>query len=299
MGLLSFFKRDAAAPAAKRVADTADAVQQLRLQARHRLIGAAVLVGLGVIGFPLLFETQPRPIPVDLPIDIPNKDGVPPLQIPAQRTTPDLPALPPVDAVEARAEGSARAASGAVQLNQPAAAKLSERTPERSPEKAPEKSPERAPGRAPEMAPERVPDRSAQRVAEKTVDKAESKRPAPAAAASRSTSPTSNPESARVQALLEGKPAASKPGSASRPADGNSSASRLIIQVGAYADSKAAQEARMKVERLGLKTYTQVVETPAGRRTRVRLGPFASREEADRAAARVRAAGLSTAVLSL
>jgi len=283
MGLLSFFKRDAAAPAAKRVADTADAVQQLRLQARHRLIGAAVLVGLGVIGFPLLFETQPRPIPVDLPIDIPNKDGVPPLQIPAQRTTPDLPALPPVDAVEARAEGSARAASGAVQLNQPAAAKQSERTPERTPEKAPE----------------RVPDRSAQRLAEKTVDKAESKRPAPAAAASRSTSPTSNPESARVQALLEGKPAASKPGAASRPADGSPSASRLIIQVGAYADSKAAQEARMKVERLGLKTYTQVVETPAGRRTRVRLGPFASREEADRAAARVRAAGLSTAVLSL
>lgn len=293
MGLLSFFKRDAAAPAAKRVVDTADAVQQLRLQARHRLIGAAVLVGLGVIGFPLLFETQPRPIPVDLPIDIPNKDGVPPLQIPAQRTTPDLPdlpALPPADAVEARAEGRARAASGAVQQVQPAPAKQSEGTPEKGPEKTPE----------------RVPDRPAQRVAERTADKAESKRPAPAAAASRSpvlsptSAPTPSPESARVQALLEGKPAASKTSAASRPLDGHgASAARLIIQVGAYADSKAAQEARMKVERLGMKTYTQVVETPAGRRTRVRLGPFASREEADRAAARVRAAGLSTAVLSL
>src|SRR6478609_4523068 len=82
MGLLSFFKRGADAPAAKPVADSADAVQQLRLRARRRLIGAAVLVGIGVIGFPLIFETQPRPIPVDLPIEIPRKEGVAPPVIP-------------------------------------------------------------------------------------------------------------------------------------------------------------------------------------------------------------------------
>jgi DedD protein len=32
-----------------------------------------------VIGFPLLFETQPRPIPVDIPIIVPRRDGAPPL----------------------------------------------------------------------------------------------------------------------------------------------------------------------------------------------------------------------------
>jgi DedD protein len=36
----------------------------MRRRARHRLIGAAVLVLIGVVGFPLLFDTQPRPIPV-------------------------------------------------------------------------------------------------------------------------------------------------------------------------------------------------------------------------------------------
>jgi DedD protein len=34
----------------------------LRKRARHRLIGTATLVLVGVIGFPLLFDTQPRPI---------------------------------------------------------------------------------------------------------------------------------------------------------------------------------------------------------------------------------------------
>ncbi|HSV46471.1 MAG TPA: SPOR domain-containing protein, partial [Ramlibacter sp.] len=39
-----------------------ESVEAMRRRARHRLIGAAVLVLLGVIGFPLLFDTQPRPI---------------------------------------------------------------------------------------------------------------------------------------------------------------------------------------------------------------------------------------------
>ncbi len=38
-----------------------ESVDDMRRRARHRLIGAAVLVALGVIGFPILFDTQPRP----------------------------------------------------------------------------------------------------------------------------------------------------------------------------------------------------------------------------------------------
>ena len=57
-------------------------VRPARTRARPRLVGAAVLVGLGVIGFPLLFETQPRPIAVDIPIEIPSRDGAPPLSLP-------------------------------------------------------------------------------------------------------------------------------------------------------------------------------------------------------------------------
>ena len=52
----------------------AESVETMRRRARHRLVGAAVLVLLGVIGFPLLFDTQPRPVSVDIPIEIPDRN---------------------------------------------------------------------------------------------------------------------------------------------------------------------------------------------------------------------------------
>lgn len=79
MALLPFLKRRDAAGAAPTPAED---VQRARTRARQRLIGAVVLLGIGIVGFPLLFETQPRPIPVDVTIEIPRKDAVPPLQLP-------------------------------------------------------------------------------------------------------------------------------------------------------------------------------------------------------------------------
>jgi len=72
-----------------------------------------------------------------------------------------------------------------------------------------------------------------------------------------------------------------------------------VVQVGAYTEARALREARQKTERLGLKTYTQVIKTPAGERTRVRVGPYATRAEAEAAGARLRAAGLPAAILTL
>ena len=61
----------------------AESVESMRRRARHRLVGAAVLVLVGVIGFPLLFDTQPRPVAVDIPIEIPDRNKVKPLPVPA------------------------------------------------------------------------------------------------------------------------------------------------------------------------------------------------------------------------
>ena len=71
------------------------------------------------------------------------------------------------------------------------------------------------------------------------------------------------------------------------------------MQVGAFADANAARDARQKVEKLGLKTYTQVVETSSGKRIRVRVGPFASRDEAEKASSKIKSAGMSSAVFTL
>ena len=71
------------------------------------------------------------------------------------------------------------------------------------------------------------------------------------------------------------------------------------MQIGAFAEVTAAREARLKVEAMGLKTYTQVIESSSGRRIRVRVGPFATKAEADKAAARIKSGGMPSAVLLL
>jgi DedD protein len=74
---------------------------------------------------------------------------------------------------------------------------------------------------------------------------------------------------------------------------------RFVVQVGAFADATAARDVRLKVERLGLKTYTQVVDTEGGKRTRVRIGPFESREDANKVLAKLKTVDLPGAVLTL
>jgi DedD protein len=102
-------------------------------------------------------------------------------------------------------------------------------------------------------------------------------------------------EAARAQAALEGRdPAPAKPVERAQP-----STNRFVVQVGAFAEADTARDVRGRVEKLGLRTYTQEVDTGSGRRIRVRVGPFAEREQADRTAAKLKAAGLSAAVLTL
>ncbi|MBS0447883.1 MAG: SPOR domain-containing protein [Proteobacteria bacterium] len=272
MGLLNIFKRkaDAAAPAA--IPEAAGDVARARTRARRRLIGAVVLVAVGVVGFPLVFETQPRPIPLDIPIEIPRKDAVPPLAIPPARVAlngasgataipePEVPATADTrtepSAADAAPAGSQPDGDKPVAVEKPAAEK---------------------PAAKPVDKPA---DKLAERVAAKPAD-APAERPRGAA----------NDDGARAAALLEGKDAP-KPAAAA-------DASRFVVQIGAYAEASAAQETRQKVEKLGLKTYTQVAETPNGNRIRVRLGPFASRDDADKALAKAKSAGLSGVILTL
>ncbi len=261
MALLSFFKRSAAAPSGASGGDSIDDVQRLRTRARQRLVGAAVLIGAGVIGFPLLFETSPRPIPVDIPIEIARKDQVPPLAMPPARQPA---ATPPAPARVAPVEPEAAAPSPA-SASAPAAASAA------------------AAATAPAPVTKPVPATPATKT-----DKAEKadKTPAPAATAKAAAAA----DAARARTLLEGKDA--KPTAAA-------ASGRFVVQVGAFADADAARDVRRKVEKLGLKTYTQALDTPQGPRIRVRVGPYPSRDEAEKAAAKVKAVGLPTSIVPL
>lgn len=64
------------------------------------------------------------------------------------------------------------------------------------------------------------------------------------------------------------------------------------VQLGAYADAGRVRNLLAKLKELGLPAYTEKVETPNGARTRVRAGPFPSREAAEKARARIKTIGV-------
>lgn len=230
-----------------------ESVEAMRKRARHRLIGAAVLVTIGVVGFPLLFDTQPRPIAVDIPIEIPDRNKSKPLVLPSAPVATSGAVSGPVTAAPQAAPVAPVAAPAA-----PVAAVKVEPKAEIKPEPKPEPP--------------------------KVVAKVEPK-PEP--------KPKAADDGAKAKALLEGGATAAAT-SASASAD-----SRFVVQVGAFADAAKAQETRLKVERAGLKTYTHVAETKEGKRTRVRVGPFASRAEAEKAASKIKGLDLPAAILTL
>ncbi|AEG92152.1 SPOR domain-containing protein [Ramlibacter tataouinensis] len=213
-----------------------ESVEAMRRRARHRLIGAAVLVLAGVIGFPLLFDTRPRPVAVDIPIEIPDRGKTPP-----------LPAAPVAPLAPTASASAAMPSSEADTGRKPATAQA-----------------DPGPGAAKETEP-----------------------PKPAAPAAAVAKAPSVEETSKARAVPDGK-------AAEAAADG-----RFVVQVGAFANAAKAREARLKVEKMGLKTYTHVADTKDGRRIRVRVGPFSSRNEADKAADKIKGLDMPATVLTL
>jgi cell division protein FtsN len=71
----------------------------------------------------------------------------------------------------------------------------------------------------------------------------------------------------------------------------------FIINVGLFADENNARNARTLLQDAGLNAYSEELNYPRGKRTRVRVGPFATDTEADTAAEKIRNLGLEAAVL--
>ena len=212
----------------------AESIEAMRRRAKHRLIGAAVLVLAGVLGFPLVFDNQPRPIAVDIPIEIPDKLKAKPLaQAPAPAATP------------------APAAKVAGMI---------------------EEGPETAPAEAKPQAKPPV------KVEAKPEPKVE----------------------AKVEAKPEPKPEPKiEPKTEEPEKKTDLVVGRFVVQVGAFTDPVKVREARLKLERAGLKTYTQVIESKEGKRIRVRVGPFETKADADKVAEKIRKLDLQAGILEL
>jgi DedD protein len=186
-----------------------------------------------VFGFPLVFDSQPRPVPGDIPIEVPDKD----------KNKPVVLAPAPVGAADVVLAPDAEPAPAAQPTAPPVETEVVVAT-----------------------------SKPVDKPVEKPLDKA-----------AESSTPTAE-DAKKARALLEAA---------------NARGGRFVVQIGAFADTGAARDTRLKLERAGLKTYAHIADTKDGKRTRVRVGPVASLAEADRLAERIKKLDLPAQVLAL
>ena len=130
--------------------------------------------------------------------------------------------------------------------------------------------------------------------------------PAPKAAQTKAATPkaegmtTAAPETPREEPKRAVKPQSAKPDKApaksaektARPA-AKATGGQFVVQVIALADAEKAQRMQQQIAAAGVRSYTEIVKTVKGDVTRVRAGPFATREAAEKARDQLKVLGMN------
>lgn len=233
----------------------------LKKRARRRLIGAIVLVTLVIVLLPMFLDSEPRPLNQEISI-----------QIPAQSTefSSRVAALPKPAASDGAAASEARQAETPTPESTEAEKKASDPEPSQAEAEKP---------RAPEPERRAEPEKRAR-------DERGARPEAPAKPAAKAEpKPQPKPET-----KSQPKPAGDA------PRDKDPGGEGFIVQVAALTDAEKAKSLKGRISESGLRAYTEVVKTARGDVTRVRVGPYPSKEAAQKAADELKKLGLSGVV---
>ncbi|MDD2741442.1 MAG: SPOR domain-containing protein [Rhodocyclaceae bacterium] len=69
-----------------------------------------------------------------------------------------------------------------------------------------------------------------------------------------------------------------------------------LVLIGAFSNESNVRNLKKKLGEQGIKTFSEPLDTPQGKKTRVRAGPFASREAAEKALRKMQSIGVSGVV---
>jgi DedD protein len=81
-------------------------------------------------------------------------------------------------------------------------------------------------------------------------------------------------------------------------APGAAASGQFVLQAAALASEAAARDLVAKLKKAGFSPYTEKIGTPSGERIRVRVGPFATRDDAEQARVKLKTLGISADVVS-
>lgn len=270
---------------------------QLKRRARRRLIGAIALVLLAVIVLPMIFDAEQKPLDQDVSVQIPAQGeyvAKPPAQTPAA-PAPDAKAAP--DAAKEAPKEANKDGKDAVTL--PGDNKGGALAPPPAPDAkdAPKAESKDAAKDAPkaEAAKDAAKDSAKADAAKAKADaeKAKADEARAKAKALADEKARAKAESERAAALLNGGGSAPTSGKSDKVA----SAGGFALQIGAFSSVEKAQEARDKLSAAGLSSYAEKVTTANGEVTRVRAGPFPSKDAAEAAKAKIAGLGFANAAV--
>jgi DedD protein len=228
--------------------NVSDEELQLKKRARRRLVGAIVLVTVVAVVLPMVLDSEPKTVNQNINIQIPSPDA-------GVLTTPPTPL-----------KQAEPAATPARPESEPVAV---------APAVAPKESKSEAVATKPEAKTEVKAETKPQEVkAETKVESTAEAKPEPITEAKTETKApakaVAKTESAKTKDSVKEPPKAATTGG-------------FVIQVAALSDTAKAKELQAKIAGSGLKAYTEVVQTSKGPVTRVRVGPFNTREAAEKA----------------
>lgn len=250
-----------------------DAQLQLKKRARRRLIGAVFFVSLVALLLPMIMDDVPRQVVQDVEIRIPGQDDkpfapkfamVPPEKAADSTVTEDkapVAAVPtPTVAAPATAQAAGKPTARVIDTGKEvsAANKPKEKVPEKAPEKAAEKA--------------RVPEKPVEKPVEKSEERARAE------------------EARRAAAILGGQ------GDSKAEAKPAAKSGEHLVLIGAFANEENVRIIKTKLGEMGIRTYTEALDTPQGRKTRVRAGPFPNKEAAEKALEKMKRIGVSGTV---
>ena len=269
-------------------ASPVDPVLPEKKRARRRLVGAIALALAVAVGLPMILDSEQKPLSSDIAIQIPSRDKVPGAVTPVASAT----VTPAASAAVAPAGASKVDASAALDQSEEIVpqAPLPKALPKTAQNTAPNALPAAPAVQPAESVP--VPLVKAPRAEAKKIDapKADVRhevRPSATRAVPRmdvpaaARLPAAGDDTARAEAILEAKPAVK-----AHEATG----AKFVLQVAALASQEKVDELQARLSEAGIKSYTQKMPNVTG--TRVRLGPFGSKEEADKVRAKLKQIGL-------
>ncbi len=296
----------------------ADASLAEKKKARHRLVGAIALCLVAAVVVPMLLESEPRTGLRSLPMTVEAAAG---------STRADQPWIRPPTADDAAravmpeqvvmleegaagqpaapAQGAPRAPGDQPSVNLPDLGARTGQDPE-----TPAASPSPQPARS--ASSEATTSRGGAAAGQDAASQARPARPATSPSGNTAQRPANAPLPKPLP-MTQGRPQSdtdNRPdvlarlidqvdsGSNARPAARQQSR-RFLVQVGAYSNVKSARAAVDRVAKAGFNAYQETVKTSNGDWIRVRVGPFASREDAEHAQQALKQAGVTAALIAL